>query len=99
MRSLRILITNIYLDSRSGTEVYIRDLALDLLRRNHRPVVFAPVQGDFAAPERGDRHRLAVCQRRQHQLGETVTDVETALIRVYSNALGDFASVGDTTAF
>ncbi len=29
----------------------------------------------------------------------TVTDVETSLIKVYTNALGDFASVGDTTAF
>ena len=29
----------------------------------------------------------------------TITDVETSLVKVYSNAVGDFASVGDTNAF
>ena len=36
---MRILLTNITLASRSGTEVNVRDFALGLLRRGHRPVL------------------------------------------------------------
>ena len=32
---LRVLITNIILASRTGTELYVRDLAVELLRRGH----------------------------------------------------------------
>src|SRR2546423_2538019 len=45
---MRILIVNIKLSGRSGTEVVVRDLALGLLRRNHRPMVYAPWLGDAA---------------------------------------------------
>jgi Glycosyltransferase Family 4 len=48
MPGLRVLITNIRLASRSGTELYVRDLALELLRQNHLPVVFSPQLGPLA---------------------------------------------------
>ena len=40
--SLRVLLTNITLTGRTGTEIVTRDLALGLLRRGHRPMVYAP---------------------------------------------------------
>lgn len=46
--SLRVLITNRTLASRTGTELYVRDLALGLLARGHAPVVFSPLLGDVA---------------------------------------------------
>src|SRR5690349_19033609 len=47
-RALRVLLTNHYLGEPGGTEVAVRDLALGLLRRGHRPVVYAPVLGRTA---------------------------------------------------
>jgi glycosyltransferase involved in cell wall biosynthesis len=48
-RALSILITNIWLDHRAGSEVVVRDLAIGLLRRGHRPVVYSPTLGEIAA--------------------------------------------------
>jgi hypothetical protein len=45
---LRVLITNFSLIAWSGTETYVRDLALALLRRGHAPVVYCPNQGAVA---------------------------------------------------
>lgn len=45
---MRILITNASVGSRSGTELYVRDLALGLLGRGHNPVVYAPRTGPLA---------------------------------------------------
>lgn len=45
---MRVLLTNITLATRSGTEVNIRDTALGLLRRGHRPVVYSPELGPMA---------------------------------------------------
>jgi glycosyltransferase involved in cell wall biosynthesis len=45
MRKLSILLTNNTLRSRGGTETYVRDVALALLRRGHRPVAFSRVLG------------------------------------------------------
>lgn len=42
---LRILITNMLMTGRTGTEVVTRDLALGLLRRGHKPVVYTPAIG------------------------------------------------------
>jgi glycosyltransferase involved in cell wall biosynthesis len=47
--SLRILITNNTLGRRYGSELYVRDLALALMRRGHFPVVYSTVLGDVAA--------------------------------------------------
>ena len=47
-RPLRVLFTNITLASRTGTEVYIKEAALGLLRRGHTPLVFSPDLGPIA---------------------------------------------------
>jgi len=46
---LRVLVTNRVLANRTGTELYVRDLAVGLLRRGHHPVVYSPVLGPVAA--------------------------------------------------
>ena len=48
MSSLSILITNSTLATRTGTETYVRDLALGLRKRGHSPVVYAPDTGPIA---------------------------------------------------
>ena len=45
---LRILITNNTLAGRAGSELYVRDLALALMRRGHYPVAYSTVLGDVA---------------------------------------------------
>jgi hypothetical protein len=47
-RPLRVLITNVKLETRTGTELYVRDLALALLRRGHAVCAFSPVLGGLA---------------------------------------------------
>lgn len=47
-RLLRILFTNIQLSARTGTELYIKEAALGLLRRGHAPVVYSPDPGEVA---------------------------------------------------
>jgi len=63
---IRVLITNHTLASRSGTETYVRDLALGLLRRNHQPVVYSPELGPIA---RELRHATVPVVDRIDQLG------------------------------
>lgn len=46
---MKILIANATLASRTGTETYVRDLAIGLLRRGHTPIVYAPQLGEIAA--------------------------------------------------
>jgi hypothetical protein len=46
---LRVLITNRVLANRTGTELYVRDLAAGLLRSGHHPVVYSPLLGPLAA--------------------------------------------------
>jgi len=48
MSGLNVLITNLKYSSRSGTETYVRDLGLVLLRQGHHPVIFTPVAGAIA---------------------------------------------------
>lgn len=45
---MRVLITNIELWPPSGTPLYVRDLALELQRQGHTPVVFSPTAGGVA---------------------------------------------------
>jgi hypothetical protein len=45
---LRVLLTNRVLARRTGTELYVRDVATELLRRGHRPVVYSPRLGPVA---------------------------------------------------
>jgi hypothetical protein len=46
---LRVLLTNRVLAHRTGTELYVRDVAQGLLQRGHLPVVYSPRLGDLAA--------------------------------------------------
>jgi len=45
---VRILITNNTLAERAGTELYVRDLAMALLRRGHHPVAYSQILGEVA---------------------------------------------------
>lgn len=49
MAGVKILITNHALDQRSGSELYVRDLAVELLRQGQQPVVYSRVLGEVAA--------------------------------------------------
>src|SRR5262249_57008838 len=62
-----ILITNIWLDQLAGSEVVVRDLALGLLRRGHRPIVYSPTLGYVA--EKIAAHGVSVIDDLR-QLGE-----------------------------
>jgi len=48
MSELKVLITNISLVGRTGTEVYVRDLATALLERGHTPIAYGPELGELA---------------------------------------------------
>lgn len=48
MRGLRILITNHFLRGRTGSELYVCELATSLLRRGHTPIVYSPQLGPTA---------------------------------------------------
>ncbi|MCB1477255.1 MAG: glycosyltransferase [Rhodobiaceae bacterium] len=48
MRPLRILMTNNTLAGRAGSELYVRDLALALLRRGHSPIAYSARLGEVA---------------------------------------------------
>ena len=48
MAGLKVLIANATLASFTGTETYVRDLALGLLRKGHSPIVYAPELGEIA---------------------------------------------------
>ncbi len=45
---MRILLTNNTLGNRAGTELFVRDLSVALMRRGHSPVVFSQVLGAVA---------------------------------------------------
>lgn len=48
MDGLRVLITNITLADRTGTETYVRDLALGLQRLGHTPMVYSTHHGQVS---------------------------------------------------
>ncbi len=48
MTGLKVLIANATLATLTGTETYVRDLALGLLRKGHCPIVYAPELGHIA---------------------------------------------------
>ena len=71
MAGLRVLIANATLATLTGTETYVRDLALGLLRNGHTPIVYAPELGPIAQELR--RHTVAVVDNLD-QVG-TVPDI------------------------
>ena len=48
MDGLSVLVTNLMLTSRTGTELYVQELALALLERGHRPIVYSTQLGTLA---------------------------------------------------
>lgn len=52
--SLRVLLTNLTLGTRTGSECYVRDLAVALVRRGHRPIVYSPQLGPLAEELRAE---------------------------------------------
>ena len=48
LMGLKILITNNTLASRAGTELYVRDLAVALLKRGHTPIAYSTLLGEVA---------------------------------------------------
>jgi len=48
MTPLTVLIVNRSMFATSGTELYVRDVALELQRQGHRPVVFTPAPGSVS---------------------------------------------------
>ncbi|MDQ3814046.1 MAG: glycosyltransferase [Armatimonadota bacterium] len=85
MDGLRVLICNITLASRSGTETYVRDLALGLLQRGHTPIVYSPNLGPIAQelrsasiPVLDDLRKLAVTPDVIH--GQHSAETMTALL-------------------
>jgi hypothetical protein len=64
---LHILITNNTLGARAGSEIYARDLAVELMKRGHHPVVYSTMLGEVAedlrratVPVIDDLHALAI---------------------------------------
>lgn len=52
--ALTVLITNVRLDGRTGTETWVQDAARELQRQGHRPVVYTPRAGPIAEALRRD---------------------------------------------
>ncbi|HVF60766.1 MAG TPA: glycosyltransferase [Thermoanaerobaculia bacterium] len=50
---LRVLITNNALANRAGSELYVRDIALELLARGHTPIAYSRSLGEVAEELRG----------------------------------------------
>src|SRR4029453_19048746 len=48
MSGLRVLFTNVALAERTGSEMYVHDLALALAARGHTPLVYTPQPGPLA---------------------------------------------------
>ena len=48
MTGLKILITSFMCAGRSGLEVYVRNLALELQKRGHVPIIYSPILGELA---------------------------------------------------
>jgi hypothetical protein len=64
MAGLKVLIANATLATLTGTETYVRDLALGLLRKGHTPIVYAPDLGPIAQELR--RHTVPVVDDLNH---------------------------------
>jgi hypothetical protein len=64
MVGLTVLIANATLATLTGTETYVRDLALGLLRKGHTPIVYAPELGAIADELR--RHTVPVVDNLNH---------------------------------
>ena len=85
MSGLRVLITNNTLAGRAGTELYVRDTALELLKRGHSPIAYSTMLGEVArelekanVPVVDDLSKLAVVPDLIH--GQQHMELMTALL-------------------
>jgi hypothetical protein len=83
---MRILLTNNTLDERAGSELYVRDVALALIRRGHEPVAYSTRLGEVArelraatVPVIDDLDQLAAPPDLIH--GQHHLDAMTAVLR------------------
>ncbi|QBB70243.1 hypothetical protein ELE36_07630 [Pseudolysobacter antarcticus] len=82
---MRVLITNNTLATPAGTEMYVRDVALGLLRRGHQPIAYSTQLGtvarmlhDATIPVIDDLNKLAVVPDVIH--GQHHLDAMTAML-------------------
>lgn len=68
---VRVLITHHALDSRAGTQLFVRDVARELRERGHSPAVFSPIIGEVAQ----DLHLLTIPVLQDLDLLATAPDV------------------------
>lgn len=85
MSGLSVLITNHTLAGRAGSELYVRDIATELLKRGHRPIAYSTLLGDVAReleaaniPVVDDLNNLAVVPDLIH--GQQHMELMTALL-------------------
>jgi hypothetical protein len=85
MSGLTVLITNNTLAARAGTELYVRDVAVELLKRGHSPIAYSTVLGEVAreleeanVPIVDDLRNLAVVPDLIH--GQQHMELMTALL-------------------
>lgn len=85
MHSLKVLITSTKLAARTGTELYVRELAGRLLECGHRPIIYSPRLGQLAEeirretiPVVDDLNRLSSTPDVIH--GQHVNETITALL-------------------
>lgn len=84
MKELRVLITNNTLAGRMGSELYVRDIATELLKRGHSPIAYSPSLGEVARemeaniPVVDDLNKLATAPDLIH--GQQHMELMTALL-------------------
>ena len=83
---MRILITNNTLANRAGTELYVRDLAIGLLKRGHEPIAYSTRLGEVARDIRAAGARViddlnAIAEPPEIIHGHHHLDTITALLR------------------
>ena len=85
MSGLTVLITNNTLADRAGTELYVRDVALELVKRGHSPIAYSTTLGEVARelekaniPVVDDLRNLAVVPDLIH--GQQHMELMTALL-------------------
>ena len=69
---MKILITNATLTGRTGTEVVVRDLALELKRQGHGPEVYSPALGPIANEIRAQGISVSSDLRRLTQVPDII---------------------------
>ena len=62
MSGLRVLITNHTLAGRGGTELYLRDTAMELVKRGHTPIAYSSILGEVARELEAANIPVVICR-------------------------------------